>query len=216
MRADEGFVTTASMAEVMAAVEQVNLEAPWTEIRAGLRPVLPRRRPMPPGCTDLPVRTYGGGLSAGLGLDLGPAMVFVGDDLLGVWGVGRDEAFDEAEANVRARVRARRRFELVSDTIADTPLLGFHSRDGWAASLLLMPEELVRVFREDSGLLLAPMRDLLLWLPLDAELAFAVWLLEEFAMEDPNALDVPVMALLDGRLSVPVAEDPGAGPGPTH
>ena len=71
-------------------------------------------------------------------------------------------------------------------------------------------DELARVFGERRGLILAPMRDLLICLPFDAELEFAQWLLDEFALVDMNALDLPPFALADGVLTHAV----GAAPTP--
>jgi hypothetical protein len=45
------------------------------------------------------------------------------------------------------------------------------------------------------------MRDVILCLPLDAERDFAEYLCEEFAAVDMNALDLPLLALVDGHLS---------------
>jgi hypothetical protein len=70
-------VTTANVHEVMAAIEAVDLEAPWEEVAPRLRPALPRRRPLPPGTDDLPAREYPPGIRVTLGLDIGPAMLFV-------------------------------------------------------------------------------------------------------------------------------------------
>ena len=49
------------------------------------------------------------------------------------------------------------------------PTIAFQSREGWASALLLMPDALCRVLGERSGLVLAPMRDLVLRLPLDTD-----------------------------------------------
>ncbi len=64
-----------------------------------------------------------------------------------------------------------------------------------------MPDELTRVLGAREGLLLAPMRDLLLLMPLDAEPGLAYLILEEFAEADMNALDLPLFVLLDGKLN---------------
>ena len=78
-----------------------------------------------------------------------------------------------AEAAAARRVDRRRQFALIHERIADVPTLAFQSRDGWASQLLLLPHELVRVIGDRNGLILAPMRDLLICLPLDVEREFA-------------------------------------------
>jgi hypothetical protein len=106
---------------------------------------------------------------------------------------------------VRVRVRLRQQFALLHETILGTPTLAFQSREGWASSLLLLPDELSQVLGQRDGLILAPMRDLVIRMPLDAEPELAWLILEEFAQEDPNALDLPLFAFVDGRLSKAVA-----------
>lgn len=210
-------VTTADMHEVMAAIEAVDLEAPWEEAAARLRLALPRRRPLPPGTDDLPARDFAPGIRATLGLDLGPAMLFVCAEQLSNWGVTADQAFRRALSNVRVRVRLRRQFALLHERIGGVPTVAFQSREGWASSLLLLPEELARVFGQASGLLLAPMRDLVMLMPLDAEPELAYLILEEFAQADMNALDLPLFTVVDGQLNKAVGfQGPGAGHPVSH
>jgi hypothetical protein len=205
---DDPWVTTASADEVMDAIETVDLDAPWRDVAPNLYPALPRRRPLPVDPEELPVREYPPGIRTLLGLDIGPAMLFVTDEQLGTWGVTAAEAFERALGNVRAGIAARTQFALVHERMADVPVLAFQSRAGWASSLLLIPDELCRVFGRRNALVLAPMRDLLISLPLDVERGFAHWLLEEFAQVDMNALDVPPLALVDGDLSRAVGVPP--------
>ncbi len=185
----------------MSAIEALDLAAPWEAVAPRLRLALPRRRPLPPGTDDLPTREFAPGIRVTLGLDIGPAMLFVAREQLKGWGVTADRAFRRALSNVRVRVRLRRRFALLHETILGTSTVAFQSREGWASSLLLLPEELSRVLGQQDGLILAPMRDLVIRMPLDAEPELAWLILEEFAEEDMNALDLPPFALVDGRLS---------------
>lgn len=206
-------VSTAQVEDVVAAIEAVDLKAPWSEVAPDLRLTLPRRRALPPGSDGLPTRQFPPGISVGLGLDIGPAMLFVGHHQLLHWKVSQDRAFEQALANVRARVGSRRQFALIHERITDVPTIGFQSGEGWASSLLLLPDELTRVLGTRSGLLLAPMRDLILRLPLDAEPEFAFYLLEQFAAADMNALDLPLLALVDGELRQAVVLHDSTEPG---
>lgn len=199
---DRELVTVAPYHEVVAAIEAIDLEGPWETLKERLRLVLPRRRPLPPGVDDLPVRRYGPGIPVGLGLDVGPAMLFVGEVQLRGWGVEADAAFGQAEVNLRALATARRSFALVREPIGGVETLAYQSRDGWAASLVLIPDELCRVLGQRSGLILAPMRDLVMWMPVDTDPEFAAWVYEEMADADMNALDLPLLVMVDGVLAV--------------
>ena len=198
--ADEPLVETAAVEDILSAIESVDLQAPWEEIAPSLRVALPRRRQLPVGPTELVPHTYPPGIETVLGLDIGPAMLFVPPQQLTTWEVTADEAFERALDNVRERAAARTQFALIHERIADVPTLAFQSREGWASQLLLLPDELVRVLGDRNGLILTPMRDLVISLPLDVEREFAEWLLDEFAAVDMNALDIPPLALVDGQL----------------
>ena len=197
----EDLIAVADVAEVMAAIEALDLGAPWGDVAPDLRLALPRRRPLPPGTDDLPSQVYAPGITAVLALDIGPALLFVRREQLAAWGVSADHAFRRARANVQDRVARRRPVALVHEWICGTPALAFHSREGWAATLLLLPDLLCGVLGDRDGIILAPMRDLVIRLPLDADPELVTKILEEFARADLNALDLPPFALVDGRLS---------------
>ena len=52
---DEPLVTTASVDEVIAAIESVDLTAPWKEVAPNLRLALPRRRALPVDIQEPPL-----------------------------------------------------------------------------------------------------------------------------------------------------------------
>jgi hypothetical protein len=197
---DNQLVTSARVEDVMDAIEALDMEAPWSAVRDDVRLVLPRRRPIPEHTGSLPTLDITPGIPASLGLDIGPAMLFISTDRLVDWDVSAHQAFEQALTNIRDRVAARSHFALIQEDIADTPTLAFQSREGWASGLLAIPELLCRVLGRDDGIILAAMRDLVLRLPLDADADLSEWILDEFADADMNALDIPPLALVDGQL----------------
>jgi hypothetical protein len=210
-RWDDGpVVQMASVDAVLDAIEQLDLDRPWLKVAPHLFPMLPRRRPLPVE-TDPPLRrSYPPGIEIGFGVDIGPAMLHVGESQIERWGVTEAEVAAAAVGNVRQRAAARRQFGLIQERIQGVPVTVFQSREGWASALLLVPDELGRIMGDKPGLLLAPMRDVLLRMPLDTDVALAHWLLEEFVALDPNGLAVPVLALVDGVLRFAPSPAPGA------
>ena len=122
-----------------------------------------------------------------------------------------NDAFDRAMDNVKNRMRLREQFALLHERIAGVSTIAFQSREGWASSLLLLPDELCRALGERSGLVLAPMRDLVLMMPLDTDPGLAQVILDEFADADMNALNLPLFSLVDGRLTTAVSAQPAPG-----
>jgi hypothetical protein len=201
-RADPEWFDVASTQELLEAIETIDLDGPWSSVADAVIPVLRRRRPMPPGSDDLLSRTMPPGIETLFGIDIGPGVAYIGPWAGLTWGVGDDEIVELAVTNVRARASARRRFGLLTESVDGVPVQMFQSRDGWASALLLVPEELDRAFGPGPGLILAPMRDLLVHMPIDTHPGLAGWLLGELSSLDPNGLAVPIVALVDGQLSL--------------
>jgi hypothetical protein len=67
---------------------------------------------------------------------------------------------------------------------------------------LLLEEELAMRYGPDPRLLIAPMRNLLLAAPFDADRSLVGWLRDEISHDDPNGLNLPIFALIDGRLTI--------------
>ena len=200
--AEEPLIVGPTRAEVRAAISALPDELEWDDMRPRLRPMFVRRRPMPPG-TERPLAfKVEPGLTVTLGVDIGPAFVYVGQKLLEAWPVDADEALAVAMGNLRASVAAERFVELEYGTVGDVPLWCYQSHGGLASGLLLVSDELALRYGDEPRLLIAPMRNLLVAAPFDADRGLLEWLRDEISFEDPNGLDLPLFALLDGRLTI--------------
>ena len=200
--ADERLLVSASPEELRRALDALSPELPWAELRDALRPVFVRRRPLPPGIERPVTLITPLGLQVALGADIGPAVMYVSPGMLETWSISADAAFDQAMANLRAAMAAERDAELEYGTIGDVPTWWYQSRGGLASGLLLIEDELHRRYGAEPRLLVAPMRNLLIAAPFDADRALMSWIRDDIAFEDPNGLDLPLFALVDGRLSI--------------
>lgn len=195
-------IVTPHPAEVRAALEGLSPEMSWSELRDGLRPVFIRRRPLPPGMSAPLTRRLPPGLDVALGVDIGPAFMYVSAPLAESWSVSADEAFATAIANLRNVIEAERVFEMAYEPVDDVPVWWYQSHGGLASGLLLLEDILVERYGDQPRVLLAPMRNLLLAAPHDANREVLEWLREEISHMDPNGLDLPMFGLVDGRLTI--------------
>src|SRR5687768_2940548 len=191
-----------SRAQVRSAVESLPSDLTWDELSDDLRPVFVRRRPLPPG-VERPITTRRPpGLDVALGVDIGPAFMYVGRGMLETWAVTVEEAFERAMDNLRASIAAEKYVEMEYESVDGVPFWWYQSSGGLASGLLLLEEELALRYGPEPRLLIAPMRNLLLAAPFDADRSLVSWLRDEISYDDPNGLDLPILALLEGRLSI--------------
>ena len=86
------------------------------------------------------------------------------------------------------------------DAVEGVAIRALQSGQGVASALLLVPDELIRIFGDRQQSFVAPMRDLLVSVSGNVEPGYLAWLHDEFASLDPNALAVDAFTLEDGRL----------------
>jgi hypothetical protein len=86
-------------------------------------------------------------------------------------------------------------------------LVGLQTGRSVGSTLVLVPDQLARLFGRTPRLFLAPMRDLLLGLPDDVDPEIGSWLFEDFASQDPNCL-APIGFRFDGERVVTASLGP--------
>jgi hypothetical protein len=187
----------ASPDAVLRAMGGLPPDLDWGSMAESVIPILPRRRPMPPLAGE-PFRvTLPPGIPTGFGIDIGPAFLVVGESLLATWPVGPADLVATALENLRARMRAVRPRDLVAQAIDGVPVRVLQSGMGCASGLVLVEDELRRIFGAEPQCLIAPMRDILISMPVDADRGFVAWINDEFAEMDPNGLALDAF-VLDG------------------
>jgi hypothetical protein len=206
---DESMILSPRPQEVRAALDALTPELAWPELRDRLRPVFVRARPLPPGMTTPLLKRLPPGLDVALGADIGPAFLYISAQLLESWPISADEAFDIALANLHDVIEAERYFELNYEPIDGVPIWWYQSHGGLASGLLLLPDVLAQRYGDQPRLLTAPMRNLLLAAPHDADREMLSWLRDEIAAADPNGLDLPLFSLIEGRLTIERAAKDG-------
>jgi hypothetical protein len=191
-----------SRSEVRSAIDALPEKFTWNDMAMRVRPMFVRRRPLPPGAERPLTFHVPPGVNVAIGVDIGPAFLYVGRGMLEGWPVTPEEVLERAMANLRESVEAERYFEMEYGSIADVPVWWYQSHGGLASGLLLLGDELARRYGDEPRVLVAPMRNLLLAAPFDVDRELIGWIRDEVAAEDPNGLDLPIFALIEGRLSI--------------
>lgn len=180
----------------------------WEDVADDILPIFERARPFidevePPARAVVPP-----GVTVGFGIDLGLAFARVASVHVEAWPVDIAGLTVRALKNLRRRARRARDYDLVREPIGGVPTVAFQSRDGWASTVILVPEAIERLFGPAPALFVAPSRDLLVGLPDDVDPEFATWLTEEFEASDPNALRLEGFEWRDGTVRCrPLARD---------
>jgi hypothetical protein len=195
-------VVTASLDEVLAAIESVPADLDWRAIAERIVPLFQRVRPYPPGNPE-PLRILvPPGLSVGFGIDVGPAFVNVDAGMVERWGLNEAELFARALDNLDRRMAAVSPDEVLDGSVGGESVRALQSSTGCASTYVLLPASLRRIFGSRPQQLIAPMRNLLISLPIDADRDFAAWLFDEFASQDPNCLAPAAFVIRETGLSV--------------
>jgi hypothetical protein len=193
-------IVTADRATVMDALDDFDLEAPWAKVRERVIPLLPRLRPLPVPFEGLVKAMLPPGVLTGFGLDLGPAVTFVDHAQLDRWGIGVETVTTTALANVRRLAATCDPSTVVHDSIDGVRVAACQSKLGIASTLILAPDAIERLMGSGPHLLLAPMRDLLLALPLAVDRGLAAWLSAEWEALDPNCLHLGAFRYENGSI----------------
>ena len=203
-------VVTADIDTILAAIQQFDPELSWKKARDRILPMLPRVRPFPGAAIDLVRAMVPPGILVSFGIDLGPAISFVGPPLLERWKIRPPALSAAALTNVRRLAMRCDPNDLVRDRVADIPVAVLQSGLGIASTLILVPDTIERLFGPGDHLFLVPMRDILLRLPADVDLEFAAWLAAEWEALDPNCLHLGAFRYARGAIVAEPLEDAAA------
>ena len=200
-------VVSASLEEVMRAVGDQAPDLDWASVADSVIPVMPRIRPWPPGFPE-PMRVVvDPGVAVGYAIDIGPAFMGIGSDLVRSWDIPLADVQARALANTISRASQIEPTAIVHGSMDGTPTHWLQTGRSIGSVLILVPDELRRLFGPEPAFFITPMRDLIIGLPADVDRELAAWLWLEVAGMDPNCLG-PTGYRFDGLTTRP--EDLGS------
>ena len=192
----------ASLAELQAALDNQPRDLAWEWASAHVIPVMRRIRPYPPGFPEPLYTVVDPGVAVGFAIDIGPAFMNVGADLVRSWGIKLADVHARSLGNVIERAHAVDGGSIVEGSIDTTPTRWLQSGQSIGSVLVLTPDEVARIFGSQAAFFITPMRDLIIGLPAAVDRELAAWLWLEVASLDPNCLG-PIGYRFDGRVVTP-------------
>jgi hypothetical protein len=176
---------------IRAATRQHDPTAPWPTHASRLVPMIRRvRQPFPPDLVPLTIDVPPG-IPVGFGIDIGPAMHVIDTSFADRWGVDHATLLATSLANLQRLVRTEppviQRFtdELAGDVVS----IG---GQGWGSALLLLPDVLQTILGNQPRVLLAPVRNHVVALTMDATLDICSTMWAALADGAHDELDLPL------------------------
>ena len=195
-------VVTPSVEEVLAALETMPEELSWNSIAREVVPLFQRVRPYHASMPEQLRVVVPPGLTVGFGVDVGPAFITISPEMADEWGVPPERILRRALANLETRIASVRKRDVYDGVIGDVPVRMLQSPTGSASTYVLVPGALATIIGTHRQLLLAPMRNLLISLPITTDRDFAAWLFDDIAAQDPNCLAPAAFVVGDGQLAL--------------
>ncbi len=201
-----------SLDEILSGVEFLAGDPPWAEVAARVIPIFQRVRPSPvederPVLRELPL-----GVTVAFGIDLEHAYARVTEQMLVRWRVTADAVQERALANLSTRAAALGPRDVMRVPSEDGYVIrGIQPEGAWASALVLLPDELGRIFGRDPQVFVAPMRAVLMSFPAHVDRETVAYFAQELEALDPNALRLDAFLYRDGQLSIEALPRAGDG-----
>lgn len=150
------------------------------------------------------------GIHVTVAIDIDVATMAVDQEMLDRWDMTIEHVAAVALGNLRRDVGMWSGTTYTDASYADIPIRGLAGWPAWATSLLLLPDELMRLFGDHDQFFIAPYQCCLLSLPIDVDRDIAADLVDLYGTLNPRSLliGVPGFVMRDGG-SLRVEELPG-------
>jgi hypothetical protein len=140
------------------------------------------------------------GIDVSIAIDVDVVTMAVDREMLDRWDMTIERVASVALANLRREVGTWSGTIYTDSSYEALPIRGLEGWPAWATSLLLLPDELKRLFGDHDQLFIAPYQCCLLSLPVDVERDVAADIVDLYGLLNPRSLliGVPGFVLRDG------------------
>lgn len=181
------------------AARHVPMPMSWDWAAPRLIPLLSRPAFDPPGSGLVRVTTELG-FAVEFGVDLGIAITEVDESVAQRWECSPDQLWSTALQNLKDRSERLPVSTAMSGALSGRRIRIVRGRPLWASSLVLVPDQLMRLFGDHDQLIAAAGRATLISLPFDTPTEVAASLVIDFEMAEPWPLFFAPFALEDRAL----------------
>ena len=195
-------VITPSTRDIARAMDAIPADMAWEWSQPRLVPVLER-----PGSDPMPDNPHikaiaDCGIGYGFGLEIGPMFARVTRQMANRWERSDDTIRDVALANLRRRLAVDDPgFEVPERADEALVVRALRTPEGFATSVLLVPDALKRIFGHADQIFTAPARPMLLGFAGDTPPEVVEVMTAEAERLDPHPLRLHPFRLTDGRLT---------------
>lgn len=153
--------------------------------------------------SSLPTVHLPPGIDVSFSVEVEVVGISIDQEKLDQWDMTVDQLVAPAMGNLR-RIVGTWRGKVYEDDYDGVPLRMLDRWPYWASSLVLLPDELQRIFGPEDQLFIAPFACNLISLPIDVDRDFAADIVDVYGTVNPRSLllGMPAFALRDGQLSV--------------
>lgn len=181
------------------AAKKMPKPVPWDWAKPRLLPLLCGPVIDPVG--EHVVRTVAGpGCAIEIGMDLGGVFPVVDTVVAERWETSPDQLRDAALSNLRRRTERLSPRRLSTGVFSGRIVKMLRGPAGYAASLVLLQDELMRIFGSQDQIFAAPGRSLLVSFPIDAPRDVVVDTVIDLELNEPLPLMLDPFLLMDGNL----------------
>lgn len=195
-----GLSRPAPSREVARALRRIPPNVDWAWVRGRIVPVIERPEPGAPSDDPYVTITAECDLTVGFGFDLGHVLVRVGRSAADRWRCGPQVLQRAAYANLRSVARRLAPSTVQFESYEGLDFAILAAPPGLAASLLLTPDQLTRLFGSHDQVFTAPSRSVMLSFSPSAPFGPVMDITQAVASLDPMPIHVGPLFLIDGLL----------------
>ena len=191
------------------AAKRMPRPAPWEWVRPRLVPLLAGPSFDPPG-EGLVRAATSIGCAVEFGVDLGGVHARVDRQVAERWECTPEQLLAAALANLHRRLAKLTPADVSGGAFSGRMIQRLERPGGCAASIVLLPDHLIRLFGEHDQVFAAPSRSTLVSFPIEMPPSVLADAIVEMEMDEPLPLLYDPFVLLDGRLRwQPDDDEPG-------